>query len=132
MVSRRGSGRRRIAVRRLSAAAVLLLFVVALAPVLARGQESRGRSAFGHVHALAFDAAGRTLWLGAHTGLFRSEDGGRTWGQGTLPAARHGPGGRRVTPPPRGPEGLYAWGHHAALPQKTSARAHVAPQPDPV
>jgi photosystem II stability/assembly factor-like uncharacterized protein len=35
--------------------------------------------AFGHVHALALDAEGRVVWLGAHTGLFRSEDGGRSW-----------------------------------------------------
>ena len=34
---------------------------------------------FKHVHALVLDAEGRVLWLGAHTGLFRSEDGGRSW-----------------------------------------------------
>src|SRR5260370_9674123 len=101
MVSRRGSGRKRIAVRRLSVAAVLLLFVVALAPVLARGQESRGRSAFGHVHALAFDAAGRTLWLGAHPGLVPSEDGWGPWRPGTVPAARPGPAVLGLNPPPR-------------------------------
>lgn len=36
-------------------------------------------TSFEHVHALAFDAGGRTLWLAAHTGLYRSEDRGRTW-----------------------------------------------------
>lgn len=34
---------------------------------------------FEHVHALAVAADGPTLWLGAHTGLFRSADGGRSW-----------------------------------------------------
>ena len=34
---------------------------------------------FGYVHALAMDADGRILFLGAHTGLFRSEDGGTKW-----------------------------------------------------
>lgn len=38
----------------------------------------RGES-FEHVHALAADAEGGTLWLGAHAGLFRSEDRGLTW-----------------------------------------------------
>ena len=38
-----------------------------------------GNSAFEHVHALAVDPEGRTLLLGAHTGLFRSEDAGQTW-----------------------------------------------------
>lgn len=34
----------------------------------------------GHVHALALDSADpRVVWLGAHHGLFRSEDGGRTF-----------------------------------------------------
>ncbi|MBI4013906.1 MAG: hypothetical protein HY359_16430 [Candidatus Rokubacteria bacterium] len=40
---------------------------------------------FEHVHALAVDADGRALWLGAHTGLFRSEDGGRSWRPAALP-----------------------------------------------
>jgi len=54
----------------LAAAAVL-----AAAPSPARA----GSTAFEHVHALAIDAGGAHLWLGAHTGLFRSEDGGRSW-----------------------------------------------------
>ncbi|HEX2227607.1 MAG TPA: hypothetical protein VHM64_10730, partial [Candidatus Binatia bacterium] len=34
---------------------------------------------FEHVHALVMDAEARSLLLGAHIGLFRSEDGGRRW-----------------------------------------------------
>jgi hypothetical protein len=45
------------------------------APVAAR-ETAPAPPAFEHVHALAFDAGGRVLWLGAHTGLYRSEDGG--------------------------------------------------------
>ncbi len=36
-------------------------------------------SVFEHVHALALDAEGHSLFLGAHTGLFRSNDRGRSW-----------------------------------------------------
>ncbi len=43
-----------------------------------QGDANRGQG-FEHVHALAMDAEGRSLFLGAHTGLFRSEDGGRSW-----------------------------------------------------
>src|SRR5438876_525882 len=42
---------------------------------------------FEHVHALAMDADGRALFLGAHTGLYRSEDGGRSWQPVALPGS---------------------------------------------
>src|SRR3989338_9048218 len=41
---------------------------------------------FEHVHALAMDAGRRSLFLGAHTGLFRSNDGGRSWNKLVLSA----------------------------------------------
>ena len=46
---------------------------------VAQGPKLSGNPEFEHVHALAVAADGRTLWLGAHTGLFRSGDGGRAW-----------------------------------------------------
>ncbi|MBI1734534.1 MAG: hypothetical protein HYR51_05105 [Candidatus Rokubacteria bacterium] len=46
----------------------------------------QGKQSFEHVHALAVTADGRTLFLGAHTGLFRSEDGGRAWQPVALPS----------------------------------------------
>jgi photosystem II stability/assembly factor-like uncharacterized protein len=64
----------------------LLVVVVTLltggrdSAVAAQGHAApRDGGAFGHVHALAVDADGRAVWLGAHTGLFRSENGGRSW-----------------------------------------------------
>jgi len=41
--------------------------------------QKKASTVFEHVHALAIDPAGETLFLGAHTGLFRSADGGRSW-----------------------------------------------------
>jgi len=38
-----------------------------------------------HVHALAVDPDGRSMILGAHTGLFRSEDAGKTWKRVPVP-----------------------------------------------
>ena len=49
-----------------------------------------GATTFEHVHALTFDAAARSLWLGAHAGLFRSEDGGHTWTKVALPLQNKG------------------------------------------
>lgn len=56
--------------------------VVSVSPpvrAVASGPKAAGNPEFEHVHALAVAADGRTLWLGAHTGLFRSGDGGRAW-----------------------------------------------------
>ncbi|HZS32285.1 MAG TPA: hypothetical protein VFC42_02795 [Methylomirabilota bacterium] len=55
---------------------------------MAQEHGSKGSGRFEHVHALAIDAEGRRLLLGAHPGLFRSEDGGKSWRPVTL-SARH-------------------------------------------
>ena len=38
-----------------------------------------GGFAYEHVHALAADAEGKTLWMGTHHTLLRSDDAGKTW-----------------------------------------------------
>ena len=69
----------------LTRTAVWLLVAVAAAsvsqpvPAVAQHVKPAGGPGFEHVHALTVAADGRTLWLGAHGGLFRSQDGGRTW-----------------------------------------------------
>jgi photosystem II stability/assembly factor-like uncharacterized protein len=50
------------------------------------GSIGQGNPSFEHVHALAVTADGRTLLLGAHSGLFRSEDEGRSWQPVALPS----------------------------------------------
>jgi photosystem II stability/assembly factor-like uncharacterized protein len=52
----------------------------------ASGSAGPGHPSFEHVHALAVTADGRTLFLGAHSGLFRSEDAGRSWQPVALPS----------------------------------------------
>jgi photosystem II stability/assembly factor-like uncharacterized protein len=59
-----------------------LALVTAVSATAGRAAE---KHSFEHVHALAMDAEGRTLFVGAHTGLFRSEDGGRSWKPVGLP-----------------------------------------------
>lgn len=58
-------------------------------PTHVPGSARPGQSSFGHAHALAVTADGRTLFLGAHSGLFRSEDGGRSWQPVALPSKHH-------------------------------------------
>ncbi|MBI2986767.1 MAG: hypothetical protein HYY45_08370 [Deltaproteobacteria bacterium] len=83
-------------------------------------QEEHKKSAgFEHVHALSMDAAGQTLFLGAHTGLFRSEDGGRFWKKVALPAKRSHLDVMAVTPHPREPKTIYVGTHEAGLLKST-------------
>jgi hypothetical protein len=46
---------------------------------IAVGAQQKNSSGFEHVHSLAMNSGGQALFLGAHTGLYRSDDRGRTW-----------------------------------------------------
>lgn len=73
------------------------------------------KHSFEHVHALAMDTEGRTLFLGAHTGLFRSEDGGRSWRKVALPATHAHLDVMAVTTDPRDPGTIYVGSHEAGV-----------------
>jgi len=90
----------------------VLAALLAVAPAAPAAQTA---DAFEHVHALAFDAAGRALWLGAHTGLFRSEDQGRTWAKVALPAQHHAPDVMAITAHTTEPDVLYVGTHEAGV-----------------
>jgi len=70
---------------------------------------------FGHVHALAMDARGQALFLGAHTGLFRSEDGGRTWQKAALGSKHPHLDVMAIAPHPRDPLILYVATHESGV-----------------
>jgi len=77
--------------------------------------DKKNGEGFQHVHALAMDAEGRTLFLGAHTGLFRSDDGGRTWKKAALSAKQSGFDVMAVTPDPRDAKMIYVATHEAGV-----------------
>lgn len=93
--------------------AIALLTVVPnrAAVLAASGETQKAEPAFGHVHALAFDADARALWLGTHVGLFRSENGGVTWKKIMLPVKHDAPDVMAVTPDPRAPDVIYVGTH---------------------
>lgn len=97
------------------AGSLLIVLMLVASPLAVTAQPDASRPSFEHVHALAFDAAGRTLWLGAHTGLYRSEDGGRTWAKASLPAHEHGPDVMAIAPHPGEPDVLYVGTHEAGV-----------------
>ena len=84
-------------------------------------EEHKKSGGFEHVHALAMDAEGRTLFLGAHTGLFRSQDGGRSWQMVALPTKHSHPDVMAVTPDPKDPKTIYVGTHEAGLLKSTDS-----------
>jgi len=101
---------------------ILILGALFGAPVVGAGPAvSAGeKSPFEHVHALAMDAEGRTLFLGAHTGLFRSEDGGRTWQKVALAAKHsHHLDVMAIAPDPGDPRTMYVGTHEAGVLKST-------------
>ena len=110
------------------AAIVLLVAVInPLSPVDAGSPGGAGAPAFEHVHALAVDTDGRALWLGAHAGLFRSEDGGLTWTKVALPVKHHAPDVMAVAPDPRDLRVLYVGTHEAGVLKTTDGGATWLP-----
>lgn len=99
--------------RSAAAAFALVMFLVA-AGVGAVAAAAKA-PAFEHVHALAFDAAGQVLWLAAHTGLYRSEDAGRTWVKAALPAKGHGPDVMAIAAHPTDANVVYVGTHEAGV-----------------
>ncbi len=98
--------------------AALVAIVGTLGPAAAREPAGGGRPpghGFEHVHALAVDAAVRSLWLGAHTGFFRSEDGGATWTKVAIPGQHPALDVMAVAPDPRDAAVLYIATHDAGI-----------------
>lgn len=103
---------------------VVRLAVVLLAGALTHGggtavaaekSEKAAPSAFEHVHALAMDAEGRTLWLGTHMGLFKSEDGGRTWQEARVSSKHSHLDIMAVVAHPKDLRTLYVTTHEAGV-----------------
>jgi photosystem II stability/assembly factor-like uncharacterized protein len=93
----------------------LLALILLVAPTTSNAQPGVSPTAFEHVHALAFDAAGRTLWLGAHTALYRSEDNGLTWAKASLPGQDHAPDVMAIAPHPSKAGLLFVGTHEAGV-----------------
>jgi len=93
-----------------------LFWVLSGSGVLAQQMDDKkGGQGFEHVHALGMDAQGRTLFLGAHTGLFRSEDGGRAWKKVALSAKHSHLDVMTVTPDPKDRQTIYVATHEAGV-----------------
>ncbi len=103
----------------------VLLVLALLAGTARPGSGAQGHAPegpapdFEHVHALVLDAEGRVLWLGAHTGLFRSEAGGRSWQKVRLPAGDAHVDLMAIAPHPSAAPTLYAGTHETGVLKST-------------
>ena len=103
---------------RLTSVAAALLALVALHPRPAPAAQEHGpkdTGRFEHIHALAVDVEGRSLLLGAHTGLFHSEDGGKSWQKVTLAAKHAHLDVMAIAPGPKDPLTIYVGTHEAGV-----------------
>jgi len=83
--------------------------------IAAEPSKTAPQSRFEHVHALAMAADGQALWLGAHTGLYRSQDRGKTWTGVTLAAVHGHVDVMAVAADPRDAKVLYVAIHEAGI-----------------
>lgn len=85
--------------------------------MMAANQNTSNKTAvtFEHVHSLAIEASGQTLFLGAHTGLFRSDDRGRTWNKVSISTKHAHLDVMDIAPDPREPKTIYIATHEAGV-----------------
>jgi photosystem II stability/assembly factor-like uncharacterized protein len=89
----------------------------------AEGNHKMGGAGFEHVHALAVDAAGRGFFLGAHTGLFKSDDSGRSWKNVLISGNHPHLDVMAVTPDPKDSQLIYIATHEAGVLKSTDGGA---------
>lgn len=109
-----------------AAVAAIGLMAFAAGPrgwVAAQEHGAKGSGRFEHVHALAIDGEGRSLLLGAHTGLFRSEDGGKSWQPVALSATHAHLDVMAIAPDPTDARSIYVGTHEAGAFRSTDGGA---------
>ncbi|MGH2650456.1 MAG: WD40/YVTN/BNR-like repeat-containing protein [Actinomycetota bacterium] len=102
------------------------LMVLAIGPrvsLAAQEHAPKGGGKFEHVHALAIDVEGRSLLLGAHTGLFRSEDRGKSWQTVALSPKHAHLDVMAIAPDPKDPLTIYVGTHEAGAFKTTDGGA---------
>lgn len=93
---------------------LLVATIWLVAPIDVAAQQ-RKAPAFEHVHALVMDSAGQSLFLGAHRGLFRSADAGRSWKRVPVSAKHSHLDVMAVTSDPKDPKTIYVGTHEAGV-----------------
>jgi photosystem II stability/assembly factor-like uncharacterized protein len=102
---------------------IVIAAIWTLGSVQVEAQQKK-TSDFEHVHSIALDSSGQVLFLGAHTGLFRSDDRGRSWNKVSLSTKHAHLDVMDVTPDPRVSETIYIATHEAGVLKSTDGGAN--------
>lgn len=97
---------------------ILFAAFITFNPTQAAAQKKNSPN-FGHIHALALDSGGQTVFLGAHTGLFRSSDDGRSWSKVSVSNKRARIEIMDIAADPREPTKIYVATHGAGVLKST-------------
>lgn len=84
------------------------------APIDTSAQQTN-HPTFEHVHALAVDSSGQSLFLAAHIGLFRSDDRGRSWKAVALSAKHSHLDVMTIATDPKDSKTIYVGTHESGV-----------------
>jgi len=101
----------------------LLVAGLPLPGVAAIPSQGEGGFAYGHVHALVADAEGKTLWMGTHHALLRSEDAGKSWREVRVSAKHPKLEIMSIAPDGKNPRIVYLGTHEAGVFKTTDGGA---------
>lgn len=114
---RRVSGLKSLMGTCVAAALFVLLsgFVPSRSLAASSPQGGEGGFPYGHVHALVTDAEGKTLWMGTHHALLRSEDAGKTWKEVKVSPRHPKLEVMSIAPDMKNPKVIYLGTHEAGV-----------------
>jgi hypothetical protein len=97
-----------------------LVFIAGLATAIALALATLGETAgpprdIGHLHALLINPTDGSLWIGTHTGLYRSIDEGKGWQHVKIPAGLAAMDFMSFAQDPANPKVLYVGTHNRGI-----------------
>jgi ligand-binding sensor domain-containing protein len=101
------------------AVSVAILAVIIVLVLSTLGETTGSAQDIGHLHALLVNPTDGSLWIGTHTGLYRSSDEGKTWQAVKIPSDLAAMDFMSFVQDPTDPKVLYVGTHNRGVVQTT-------------